>query len=251
MAKLLEYPTEVRLRIYKALFEGVKVNLELSSEFKLSVRDKKATRILRTSQQLRAEAMPVFHATVWFRGPFNVFSLLDAFGKDYGGLVDVSKFAKINIDQSNYRGHHSHKEHEELACVAAWVGHFPMLQVVHCQFRYIPRPSRSFLKSNVKATELYTSATLRQSELGKIMPVKVASATSGITNFETFVRVIELLSAKLGAAIDNKPRFIIEMESDHALDGAGPYDGVSFPLPLVVVKLSVSRQLASTCGRSD
>lgn len=85
---LLEYPTEIRLRIYKALFEGVKINLEFSPDLKLSVRDRKSTGVLRTSQQLRAEAMPVFHATAWFRGSLNVFSVLDAFGKEYGGMVD-------------------------------------------------------------------------------------------------------------------------------------------------------------------
>jgi hypothetical protein len=87
-ALLFEYPTEIRLRIYKALFEEVKIDLVLSSDLKLSVRDGKSTGILRTSQRLRAEAMPVFHATAWFRGSLNVFSVLDAFGKEYGGMVD-------------------------------------------------------------------------------------------------------------------------------------------------------------------
>ncbi|KPI35116.1 uncharacterized protein AB675_1374 [Cyphellophora attinorum] len=204
---LLEYPSEIRLKIYKALFEEVQINLVLSSDLKLS-----------PAITSRSYASVPCHSM--FRGSLNVFSVLDAFGKEYGGMADVSEFVKINVDLSIQR---QYQEHQELACVTAWIGHFPTLQVVHCHLGGTWRPPP---RSNLKATDLYNSASLRRAKLGKILPVNVDN-TDIITNFEALVRFIELSSAKLSRSFGDKPRTVVEMKPHGDLAGAGPYDGTT------------------------
>jgi hypothetical protein len=121
---LLNLPAEVRLNIYRELFKKAKVKFSLTHGLKLHYRDDRITAILWTCRLLRAEAMPVLHATACFHANGNVFEVLSDFRQDYGVLADRSRFANVVM--------HIRRQ-SDIAGVEHWIGASSALQDLVCR----------------------------------------------------------------------------------------------------------------------
>jgi hypothetical protein len=166
VACLIRLPAEVRVNIYRQLFKEGEIRLRVTTDLKLHCRDtNKVTSVLRVGRLLRAEAMPICHATALFEGSENDFELLDDFKKSYGGLADRSRFAKVVM--------HKHvwpSEDLETGGLVNWIGQPTMLRDLTCHIVGSMRP-RDDRPPAIRPTynQLYQSDSKRRAELGDLM----------------------------------------------------------------------------------
>jgi hypothetical protein len=165
-SRLLELPAEVRLNIYQNIFKGAEIRLRVSVDLKLDCRDSnKATSILRVCRLLRAEAMPICHATALFEGSENDFELLDEFKKSYGGLADRSRLAKVVMQK-----HLWPSEDLESDGLVKWMERPTMLQDLTCHIvgSLWPQDERP-PAHRPTYNQLYQSDSMRRAELEDLM----------------------------------------------------------------------------------
>jgi hypothetical protein len=192
---LLELPTEIRLNIFQEIFKAAKVEIKVRGK-QLHFMDEKITSILRVDRLLRAEALPIAHATVSFHGTIYAFTVLAKVTEGYGGFLDVSTLAKVRI---SWEAWHESIVIDPVPWPAGWIGRSSTLQDVCFELggTLDPRPGINISSTN----ELYESAALRQSELGFF--------TSGGSDGCVFGDVGRLC-AKMCDSTLNRPSVVIE-----------------------------------------
>ncbi|KPI35150.1 uncharacterized protein AB675_1383 [Cyphellophora attinorum] len=156
---LLNLPAEVRLNIYEELFKKAKVELSLAHGLKLHYRDDRITAILWTCRLLRAEAMPVLHATACFHADANVIEVLNDFRQDYGVLADRSRFANVVMHIQMYRL-------SDIVGLEHWIATSYALQDLVC---HIHGTFWSLLPLFVSIDTLRQSQAVREALLGDII----------------------------------------------------------------------------------
>jgi hypothetical protein len=149
---------------------------------------------------LRAEALPIAHATISSHGKVKAFQRLARLAEGCGGLADGSKLAKVRMNWNRW----AWRERAPFPWIAGWIEQSPMLQEVYYEIRSTlpPRPDRNIPSTN----QLYDSETLRQSELENLMGYGYTTCLWNLT------RNIELLHAKVCSSRSTRPKIVIEAE---------------------------------------
>jgi hypothetical protein len=193
-ATLLNLPAEVRLNIYRQLFMEVNVKFRLAHGLKLHYRDGKITAILWTCRLLRAEAMPVLHATARFHTSVNLLQVLRDFSGDYGRLAESSRFAKMVMQMHRL---------EEIAGIGRWIGPSHSLQdlVCHVHGMYC----RAFGGATITIDMLYASQAVREAQLSSLM----SPARLIMRNWPLLPQTLKQLSEKLNRLQDARPEIIV------------------------------------------
>ncbi|KPI36954.1 uncharacterized protein AB675_6006 [Cyphellophora attinorum] len=210
--RFLELPTEIRLKIYTKLFKGNTIYLRpiylrLSHESSFQYRDDNITRILSVCRQLRAEAMPVFHKTVWFEGEVKAFSAVKRLSGEHCGFLNANKFEQVKIKSSPHL-----LGRDAILILADWVVRSPTLREVHCSMKNSLRSDE--FESSVRPNKLYESEALRRSELRNLMSDASFVGADTSHHFlwmrEDKIRMIEQLSAKMKGSMSTEAILIIE-----------------------------------------